>query len=54
MDAIKRKAGPSAKTFVVLVVVQMFLNLKSCIKLYEALDFTIHRLNEGEQHRAFR
>jgi len=54
MDAIKRKAGPSVKKFVVLVVVQTFLNLKSRIKLYEALDFPIHRLNVGEQHRAFR
>jgi len=51
MDAIKIKAGPSAKKNV--VVVQMYLNLKSYIKLYEALDFPIHRLNVCEQHRAF-
>jgi len=54
MDGIKCKAGTSAKKNVVLVVVQMFLNLKSCVKLYEALDFPIHRLIVGEQHQEFR
>lgn len=43
-----------AKKFVVVVVVQMLLNLKFCIKLYEALDFPIHLLVVDEEDQEFR
>jgi hypothetical protein len=41
------------KKFVV-VVVQMFFNLKFCFELYEVLDFPIHRLLVDEQDQEFR
>ena len=53
LDAINRKAGPSAQK-VVVVVVQMLSNPKCCFKLYESLDFPIHRLVVVEQDQELR